>query len=220
MSGPANPQRVLLSYVLPDGTKGQVQLDAAVSEQHTTTAQVTDHPVETGPNISDHIRVLPKRLSISGIVTNTPIYVPATQMRGISGKPGSVSATAGNQTVKFQVLKFDDEFDRVRDVYGELVDATAAGALFSVTTTLANYENMAITSLSAPRSAGSGNALTFQIDMQELRIVETQTVAAPPSKRQEQKRRGNKPTRDATSKEQAAAQEDIDPINKIIGLGG
>jgi hypothetical protein len=54
--------------------------------------------------------------------------------------------------------------------------------------------------------------------MQEIRIVETQTVAALPGK---VKPRGNKPTRDATKKEEEKAKEDIDPLTQIgRALGG
>lgn len=205
-----NPQRVLLQYQMPDGSSGSVQLDASVSEQHTQTSTVTEHQVETGFAATDHIRPLPPRVSLSAVISNTPTYIPATQMRGITGKATGLSAqvqTADGRTstVNWQSLAFSDEFDRVRDAHGELVAAVVGGALFSITTTLISYENMAATNLSVPRSAASANAITLQIEFTQLRIVETQTVAALPSQKQRATKRGTKPTRDATDKEAAPA---------------
>jgi hypothetical protein len=216
MSGPASPDRVLLSYEMPDGTSGMVQVDASVSEQHTITAQVTEHPVENGPDVADHIRPLPRRVVLSGIVTNTPIYTPATQVRGATGSfAGQFSVQVGNKSIKYTALQFSDEFDRVRDVYGELVTAALGGALFEVTTTLAQYENMAITNFDVPRGAGTGNALQFQIQFQEVRLVDTQQVTAlPPSKKIAPKHVGAKPTKDATEDQKTVGQS---AAHKLLG---
>ena len=46
-------------------------LDASISQTHTRSASVTDHPVESGADVSDHIRVDPIRVTVNGIVTAT-----------------------------------------------------------------------------------------------------------------------------------------------------
>lgn len=194
------PQQVLLSYVMPDGTSGSVVLDASVNEQHGVQAQVTDHPVESGPNVTDYIRAMPRRLSISGIVTNTPLATPQTQSRGVVGQPGTFQGQTGRT---WKALQFSGEFDRVRDVFGILADAALAGAIFGVVTTLANYENFAITNFTVPREASSGNALNCSIEFQEIRIVDTQTVEALPSSIQKT-HRGAKSPKQADDKEKKA----------------
>lgn len=171
------PQLVQLFYVMPDGTNGTVALDASVSEQHGVQAQVTEHQVESGTNVTDYIRPMPRRLSITGLVTNTPIATPTTQNRGVTGQ---TSTFTGQDGTKWKALQFTGEFDRVRDVYGVLVDAALAGATFQVVTTLENYQSLAITNLVAPRDADHGNAVQFQIDFQEIRVVDSQTVQALP----------------------------------------
>lgn len=63
-----------------EGTSGQtffITLDVASKIQHTSTNQVTDHPVETGANVSDHVRPEPNVLTIDGVISNTPIYLPS-----------------------------------------------------------------------------------------------------------------------------------------------
>ncbi len=52
---------------------GDLALDCTVTETHTATSTVTEHPVESGANITDHIRPDPVQLSITGIVSDTPI---------------------------------------------------------------------------------------------------------------------------------------------------
>lgn len=214
----ASPQLVLLSYTMPDGTSDGIYLDASLNEQHGASAQVTDHQVESGPNVTDYIRPMPRRLSISGMVTNTPIATPKSQNRGVTGQNSSIQGSTPNGgRVDWTALQFNGEFDRVRDVYGSLVDAALAGAVFSVVTTLANYENFAIVNFSAPRNAQSGNSIQFQIDLQEIRIVTTQTVAALPGKAK--KSRGAKPAKELDETKDAKHVSVIrEGVKKITAL--
>lgn len=55
---------------------GEVWIDVSVRESHEITAEVSDHPVETGSNVTDHVRPLPRTISIDGIVTNHPLELP------------------------------------------------------------------------------------------------------------------------------------------------
>lgn len=47
--------------------------DAVLSEDHEENAEVSTHPLETGAEVTDHVRVSPISFSISGIVSNTPL---------------------------------------------------------------------------------------------------------------------------------------------------
>ncbi len=160
---------------------GEVALDAAVHEQHQVAAQVTEHQVEVGANIADHVRPLPRRLTIDGYVSNAPISLPLTQNRGVRAFDARMTVqTPTGRSVDVSALQFDGPLDRARDVYGDLVDAALAGALFTITTSLAQYQNFAIVNFQVPRDAGIGDSLHFQIDFQEVRLVEAQTVKGLP----------------------------------------
>jgi hypothetical protein len=183
------PQKVLITWTFPDSSAtGQVILDASLSEQHITTAEVTKHQVERGSDITDHIRPLPARLSLEAIVTNTPLGVPETQADGVTGSIQDTTTTVNGQRVTFRSFVFSGTFDRVRDVFGDIVDAIQGAALFSVTTTLKRYENLACTNFVPTRNADKGNALHFTIDFEEIRLVDTQVVAALPPRTQKQHR--------------------------------
>jgi hypothetical protein len=205
---------------MPDSTTGSVQVDASVNEQHITTAQVTEHPVESGPNVTDYIRPMPRKLTLELMISNTPTYLPSTQMRGAQANPAArTSVLVGNNPTAFSSLKFSDDFDRVRDAYTDLVDAILAGALFQITTTLTNYDHMACINLSAPRNAESGNAIKFAIDFQEVRIVDTQDVKTPAAKHKP-KNRGRKPTKPKDGHEndkmKSTAASFVDSVQKFI----
>jgi len=52
---------------------GLIELDAVLSEGHESSADVTEHPVEAGVAITDHVRRKLRTLEIQGVVTSTPI---------------------------------------------------------------------------------------------------------------------------------------------------
>jgi hypothetical protein len=127
-----------------------------------------------------------------------------------------VQGARGQFTVNYRALAFSDEFDRVRDVYGELFDAAMAGALFTAATTLAVYPDMAITNFAVPRNAANGNAIQFQVDFQQLRIVDTQVVETPAGKAKPN-HKGSKPTKDASDKQ---ATDNRTVALKLLNLAG
>ena len=47
---------------------GDVMLDAELGESHTSDLRVTDNPVESGAEVSDHSVVMPKAVTIEGVV--------------------------------------------------------------------------------------------------------------------------------------------------------
>lgn len=70
------PKRTLISWRGELGQLFFIEVDAVTREQPTMSSQITDHPVETGANISDHVRAEPLKLEIEGVITNTPHYLP------------------------------------------------------------------------------------------------------------------------------------------------
>jgi len=52
---------------------GLLRLDATLQEVHERTSRVTDHPIEGGSTIQDHIVRNPRRLTMEGYITDTPL---------------------------------------------------------------------------------------------------------------------------------------------------
>jgi hypothetical protein len=193
-----------------------VEFDAVVRETHNSSVTVTSHPVEKGSNINDHVRPEPLKLSIEACVSDTPIVEPATQTDGIRGSHTNESLTVqysqivapgvrlpGQQTIAFEALRFDGTLKRVRNVYKDLQEIQADGALCSVRTHgengIRDYDEMLIVSISAPRSAESGTSVAFSIEMQQVRIVETRKVKPAPKKAL--KKKGQKPKKEVKAEE-------------------
>lgn len=221
---------------LAGGALVAIDFDGAIRENHVATSTITEHAVEKGANVSDHVRPDLKKFTVDAIVTNTPISAPTSNASGVKGDvrgkaltipitqrpfttkeltfpervnlpigiPGVGAALAGlgaldttgtrkistldrsadaTRTVNASVLQFDGEFDRVGDVFHELDTLRETATIVTVVTTLRIYENMVIQSISAPRTAADGSAITFALNFQEIRFAETRTVKAPADKK-------------------------------------
>lgn len=71
----------LISWV-GEATTYYIRIDCTVNRTHVFANTVTDHPVERGANITDHVRPDPVRLSMVGVVSNAPIFLPANDRPG------------------------------------------------------------------------------------------------------------------------------------------
>ncbi len=183
-----------------------ISFDATVREAHLSSTTVTEHPVEKGGNISDHARPELDRITVDVMVTNTPIVVPKTNMQGVTGGvspvdlvvpartqlpigiPGvgallaSTGALDKTEVLTAQVLQFDGQFDRVRNVYEEVRTLAESVTRVSLFTSLREYDDMVLTNLSANRTAAEGDAMTFTFDARKVRFAELKRVPAPATK--------------------------------------
>lgn len=193
------------AYLLPDDASSLiVSFDQTRSEQHEATAEVTDHPVETGSNIADHVRPQPQTLTLEVFVTNTPIndaggrgtiatlplpvpvYVrpPALWQTPIGLLVDAIKSlfqdpVPVNPPPPFtvQALIFPIPFDPVKETHATLLDLWSRGQTMSVVTSTQTYDLMVFTSVSLPRTQPGGAA--FSLAMKQIRTVSSQSVTAP-----------------------------------------
>jgi hypothetical protein len=145
-----------------------------MARSHDSSATPTDHPVEDGVLISDHVRPELDRLSMQLHVSNSPIRVEATNMSGVQQTATSTKVPSGPAAT---TIGWSQPFDRVKDVYDELRGIQRSGQLCTIVTPLRRYANMAITGLSAPVDGTDG--IVFTMEAREIRVVQTQTARAP-----------------------------------------
>jgi hypothetical protein len=141
---------------------GVIQFDCSVEEVHTQEAEATNHAVEDGSEITDHIRALPIGLQLQGIITDTPIVFLA-----------SLRATSPLTT---DVLPAQN---RVDIAFKKLEELKNNGELIDVVTTLKTYSNMFISSISVTRNSQSGNILNVGIGLKEIRIAKSLSIESP-----------------------------------------
>lgn len=170
-----------LAYTLENGQEQSLKFDATVSDSHESTATITEHPVEEGAAISDHIRPDLDRVSLQVVVSNKPITAPTDHNDGVSGTNQAVElgSSRGESPIRAQVLVFDGALTRVRSVYEELLDLKNRAVPVRVLTSLREYEDMAIARVSPIREAVSGNSLVATVDFKQVLVVSSEIVAAP-----------------------------------------
>jgi hypothetical protein len=163
-----NKSAFLGEKITEDITLVLFQFDAAITENFSKTAEITDHPVESGVDITDHIRQLPEEVEIHGWVTNNPIIVLA-------------SITVG-ESPRF----------RAEDAYEELRRIMDEGQLVKVVTSLREFDNMALRSISVRRDKDTGDVLDATIQLREIKIAETEVTLAPEPTQSNRKKKTSK----------------------------
>ncbi len=163
---------------------------------------VTEHTVEQGSAVVDHVRPNPQTLTLEVFVSNVPItagadrdFLPFTLDLGT---PGDGSFFAGGTGALIQsglqalgfvkpaptsatvtVLQFTGEVDFVRAALDQLTDLMERAILFQVYTPKANYDNMVLSGIEMHRDKGTGTSGYFTLNFKQIRIVASKIVDAP-----------------------------------------
>jgi hypothetical protein len=150
-----------------NGTPGSgIDVLATIEEQYEDRLEITDHPVETGTDMSDHSYMRPYSLVMRCGWTNSTSAQLLSQLQSIfSADPSSFSATS----------------DTVSAIYSQLRALQLSRQPFNVITTLRNYTNMMMTSLAVVRDEKTSQSLLAVVTMRSVNIVSTQTATLPPT---------------------------------------
>lgn len=166
-----------------------VQFDAMITSTHTTTATPTMFPVEDGASISDHIIRQPLELQMSCIASDDPMGGKQKLKREVATVAASAIAPPLGVMVAntaFSIWQTHQQSDKPSmAAYKTLVmlqngninaDPPTPPAVFMVKTRLGDFYNMVIKSIGVPRDKDMGNALLFNMTLQQITIVESQTL--------------------------------------------
>jgi hypothetical protein len=134
-------------------------IDVAVSEEHSRTADVTEHEVERGSNIADHVRVKPAQVTVTCVVSDTPI--------------GKMVSERGFDGVGF-IVPSDD----ARAFLLRLLERREA---VTIETSVGTYDNMVLVSITEPRNVGTGKAMRFSATFREIRFIDNERTVVPVS---------------------------------------
>ena len=155
---PAVP--VSLFYRADGYSVGEVSLDLILSEDHSLNAAVTQHPVQDGSVISDHISVLPRSGTMRALISNFSLSTaePPEDEEGLNEL---------YQRAESSVLP-----NRAADAWEALKKLVENRELVQIVTSLEVYSNVALTSVRTTRDADSGDALEIEIDFEQVKIVQ------------------------------------------------
>lgn len=130
-----------------EGKIGEVVCDALLSEEHHLEAKASDHPIEDGTSISDHIQVQPTNISLEGIITSTPLNYILFPL-----------------PIKTERERMDRAIEQLESIF-------AARQPIAIATTLKSYSNMVLESLSIKRDGRSQKDLRFSCKAKQIKIV-------------------------------------------------
>ncbi len=141
--------------VFLDTSQGDVAVDALIEEQTQFRSTVTEHPVEFGTDIADHIFGSPKVITLKGVVSNT-VFKP------------SVSTPFGLE-------------NRAQAAWKLFQDLQNGGETFKVQLKMELLENMAIVDSSHKLVAETGESLSFNLVLKQILVTETEEIQLPAS---------------------------------------
>lgn len=156
---------------------GRFVLDVTLSEDHTFEADVTDYPVESGGSVSDNIRPRPMKITIEGVISDTPLTSNTTNRPAAFTEPkgytvdavsgGTNAETSGEFEVKF--LPSEEAFAYLQQIWESRDTVT-------VQTSLGTWENMAMESFSVPRSKETTGGLKFTAQFKQIQKVTNERI--------------------------------------------
>lgn len=158
--------------------KTVIQIDATMSETHGRTSTASKFPIEDGSSIGDHFILGNHTLKLQGIISDTPIRLEqallTTAISAFVPPLGVVAVAAGANLVQ-RLFSSTPKSPSVQ-AYEQLLDLQAQRQPFSVVTTLKRYDKMWITNLSAPRDSATGQALVFDLELEQVILVTPLTI--------------------------------------------
>lgn len=166
-----------------------IQFDLIVSEDHSIESTVTEHPVENGATVNDHIRNLPRKGSLTGLVTNYPLKGAPALPQWFLDKLGSMSRNyldtlAAQYGIRRETGPTAEDYadlprpeNRAANTWLLFKMLMAERIPVSIITGLEKYTDVVVTKVSTSRSSSTGDALEFRVEFQEIQFVTLTEVA-------------------------------------------
>lgn len=170
---------IIYSQAKPKSRVGALILDAMVNESHEFTRSVTQFPVQEGAPITDHVRHEPTKITIEGLITNTPTTYSSVISQFFydiaSGRERTLNETSytrvsGAFDLLMEMIKEADTYDV----------APKAMEPIDVVTTMRLYKDMLITSLTINKDKPE-DCLRFTMSLQKVRRARKRTVLINPA---------------------------------------
>lgn len=126
--------------------KGFISFDLILSESHSISNTISEHPVEDGSVISDHIKNNLENGSLTGLISN------------------------------FSLSTFTSFTNRAQDAYDEIVRLWKNRETVTLVSVLRTYNDIAIVDVNVSLSADTGSAIVLDISFKQIKKVKLKTV--------------------------------------------
>ncbi len=180
-------EEISLLFSDKDYRLGELSIDALIKEGHELKAKISEHPTESGASFGDHVLLEPVSLQIEGIISNTPMtFIGLTAVRSLDNY---LHERSNNRT--------SQAFKKLETIFAQREP-------INIVTSLKDYDNMVLESLSIERGAGSFESLHFRATAKQIVIAKQASIKLP-----EPKPESAKPKRNLGKQETKPASEEI-----------
>lgn len=148
---------------------GEVFIDCSHAEIIEYAQTITDHPVENGESITDHIYTNPVRVKVQGSIIDAPV--------DIFGSVKSVASlfTGGNVLNNIKETYLGKGRKQVT-AYEALKDLATLNSVITIVNYWDTFNNMVIESLSFPRDEKTGARLYFEATLKQVTFANVALV--------------------------------------------
>lgn len=198
-------EEISLLFSDKDYRLGELSIDAVIKEGHELKAKVSEHPTESGASFGDHVSLEPVSLQIEGIISNTPMtLIGLTAVRSLDNYIHNRSN------------------DRAAEAFKKLEAIFAQREPINIVTSLKDYDNMVLESLSIERAGETRESLHFRATAKQIRIVEQATIAIPepkPESAKPKKNLGKQDTKPASAELSKRTAEKSSLLSALFNWG-
>lgn len=181
------PKQTKIVFFAEGITTSILYVDATINENHTLISEVTDHPIESGSKITDHIIKKPKEYTIEGVISDNPITLVgalAGSAAGLAAQKigGTIKGRAGRIAAFAAIVgasKGSDYF--LKKGQPSVTAFKAFNAIYEqkvkidmILTGLTPYYDMVMTKLEMPRDKTTGHSLKFKAIFKHITEVTSQ----------------------------------------------
>ena len=170
---------------------GGVTFDCTFSESMEASYESTDYSVESGAVYQDHIRKLPKMITMRVASSDTPFADPLGSLRATgagyvgSKLPPLVTGALGTGMELFNASNAaGSKKTRSSAAWQEILESADKMNVFDVVTTKGIYQNYHIKKLYYECNPENENSIEIVIDMKEVRQFQSELEYGQPSKSQ------------------------------------
>lgn len=183
------PQRVKIQAPDESGNSERTILivDSARNISHQFTAQPTEHPVEDGSLIGDHVDIMPRQVSFEGIISEAPLSLEQIGIASVAGAVPTVGGFAGTiggtifsgAVATLGGLLLNKNTDRVKNALDALLLVQDERIPLTVITGLQVYNNMILAAFNPVERVNTGASLSFTATFREVKIASAVQVKVP-----------------------------------------
>lgn len=152
---------VSLFYRAEGYSVGEISLDLILSEEHSLNAVVTEHPIQNGSSVADHVSILPQSGTFKALVSNYSISTAEADKdedwmdtyRRAESRQASMPNRAQEAWIALK------ELERRREP-------------ITIVTVLEVYDNVILTGIRTTLDEETGDALEIEISYQQVKQVQ------------------------------------------------